>query len=1165
MAQTGFNTGFDVNIRNNANGINYDCSLQDDYYCSEFCDRIHTHNYRPDHISHTFRKKDANQQQSKSPEIPAAHICDNNCNHMYPLSQIQRNRIGKQSGKLHIGASENIGFGNKKFTYNPSEREKLSPRLRNRRRKRNRMVQEPEKMKVAKDYKITIDDKMEFPNKSAQEIGEIRNNQRMQMKIRKNLINKQRQLEKVINDNNESLIVQKNQIEKYNRNQEYQSKTEESKVEESETNRKQREINLGRVMHFGNQQQRKARPNRARINERYNNELSQKREKSIFEKDVEDDEKQEIEVTKTSMQEELIQKRHEEFKKRETEKWNQFVWELNLLQETCDKAKIVMNSCKMTKQLHNGIQAKLDRKEEISDVERNQVLSLQQLNKLEADFKQAESEYNDICKELELFENDMIDLKQVTKPSLKHLQAMNKIDKRISNISSNLDDIPVNMDSLMWDDAMGGWFHKGMPQYQTKMEILKLARINRIKPRERNQIIVRNIDKQIKSMADFNHLLDELIDDMIDFANKNKINSVWNELSNKDIVDFKSYIIDSQVYNEWNEYKVEMEKQNENGLENENMDEYYNETGLILRILLNDDGPFFNKYRLHWKQQLRDEFEQYYLQSDKILGKNAVLDFNDVQKTYQFWMYMPKQRFPNRPGIINELKDFVVKSITNNCIEKNDIVAVSRSNPKFPERVYYTIKGEMPREMPEYFGSKRYFYTVPVTDRKILSEAQQCMSFIPQCDACLLFGHRQGMGCPHIRRTLTQARKRIESNRMLSREEMMQQKKDVKVHCVGCHYCSDKWHIAKDCRNEAYCINCKKQHPAIKDFSCEKLQEMGLLIYQFEDMYKLARSQHMKPPRKPEIGEKIQWSQPWKETHDLIEALKLEEFKKIAPIILQKREVVINYKRNIAKLGKLKMKILFMEHENEVDNIYTLMNEIDLLDAATEGEIDKIIKMDKILKGGKNDISESDSEEENGNQVNNSEDDSNDDDILMGNNNNNNKEENEKDLPTPTYASNDELQQQQQSQSQTQATQNSVVSGANVIPFGEQGSSRSESKPKSKKSKSKNKKHKKKNKRASDKVSEKATNKNNNKGGILRAEINKFGKFKNGNESKQRQFIGAAIESHGIAGAKIPQNDNDNVNVRNEKQMEKIIHDNYEKVVNEVIDKEDIVLDNIEL
>ena len=214
MAQTDFNVGFDVDIRNNAQGINYDSPMQDGYhYCSDYCSAAHRHNYRPKHISHTFNRRNQQQPQQhrQSSEIPEPHICHNNCNHDHQLSQIERNRLGKQSSK--------------KFT---RKEQNMSPKVRNRRRRRNRMFQEPQKQ-VVRDYKATMDDKVEFPNKTDQEIGEIRHKQRQQRQVRKNMINKQRQLEKTLNDGSESLIVQANQIERHTNNQEYQSKTEEEK------------------------------------------------------------------------------------------------------------------------------------------------------------------------------------------------------------------------------------------------------------------------------------------------------------------------------------------------------------------------------------------------------------------------------------------------------------------------------------------------------------------------------------------------------------------------------------------------------------------------------------------------------------------------------------------------------------------------------------------------------------------------------------------------------------------------------------------------------------------------------------------------------------------------------------------------------------------------
>ena len=789
-----------------------------------------------------------------------------------------------------------------------------------------------------------------------------------------------------------------------------------------------------------------------------------------------------------------------------------------------------------------------------------------------------------------------------------------------------MDDIPINPNSLVWDDAMGGWFHKGMPQYQTKMNILKLAKANRIKPRERNQIIFRNTDVEIKSIGEFNKLIDDLIDDIIDFKNKKNELSIWNELTNKDIVDYKSYVFDFDIYNEWKQYQQALEEQpkeqqneNGNGLDKD----YYNETGLILRILLNNDGPFMIDNGADWKNSLKKEFEEYYQQSDKLLGDYVKLDFNDVQKTYTFWMYMPRERFPFKPGIINEFKNFVVESKTNINIEKSDIVAVSRSNPRYPERVYFTVKGDIPEEMPQYFGSKRYFYSEPVLDTKILSLPQKCMSWIPQCQACLIFGHRQGMGCPHIRRTLMQAKKRIDNDIGLTRAEKEQQKKQVRVGCFGCHFCSDKWHIADNCRNEAYCINCNKNHPALKDFKCEKLQEMGLEIYLYLEMYQLARSQHKKAPRRPEQGERIQWSKPWKESNSILDALQLEEFNSLEDRILQQREAVLSKKKNIAKLAKLRMKILFTKDENEIENIYNVIDEINLIDDASSEKFDEIMEMNKMLgvsKKARNDeidelIMDEDNENAFKSEIDESENNNADsDDSMKGNAGENDgfeslhakhsndmevDNEQEQEYPTPEYIPNDQLQEQQQqqqvsqsqSQSQTQnsvvsgaavvpfrqqqqqqqsqsQTQNSVVSGTVVIPFEQQQQDQHQSRQsrsrqsvpskiesKARKSKSKDKKYGK-SKKKGNKVSEKGSNKNSsNSKDIQRADFNKSERFIKGRGATQRNFVKASIQAHGIQGAKLPKGgNNDNSNIRNEKEMEKIIGKSYERIIDRALE-----------
>ena len=957
MTQAFFQARSDMSVTNNAQGINYDAQMSEERLCDENCQINHLH-IKPNSVNRTFRRiaKEGNRRFEKTIDNNfRSHVCDNNCNHSHQLTQLERNRMGRESGIKHFGSPNRIetGFGGKQFTYRPP---KINPYPRNRRPRNRRMEQLPIHPEKPDNYEISERERKENPNKTDDEIYQMIHNNYVSNKMKRNSMNNQHNMEKVICDEYESMMTKIRKYDQFQRNNDYQAKSDEIKNEEAEKNRMERENNLDRVMYFGSNRPRPPKPNRSRISERYQNELSQKRIASIFEKEKEDDEKQiQLQDERTTMQEERSKARQEKFEKRENEKWNQFILHLQSMQSELQTNEQVMKDCKMRKQRHNGAQSKMKRNEILSNDEQNDVLDEKQLEEISTEFKQAQNEYNNIINELQLFDDRIINMQEATKPTLKHLQTMNKINKRLGDDKKvdNLDDIPINTDSLVWDDAMGGWFHKGMPQYQTKMNILKLAKMNRIKPRERNQIIFRNTDVEIKNTGEFNKLIDDLIDDIVDFKNAKNEPSIWNELANKDIVEYRSYVVDFNIYSEWKAYQQALQQQtNEQKNGNENArrldEDYYNETGLILRILLNNDGPFMNNHALSWKNELRKEFDEYYRQSDKLLGKYAVLDFNDVQKTYTFWMYMPKQDFPFRPGIINEFKNFVVNSKTNLDIEMDDIVAVSRSNQKFPERVYYTIKGDVPKKMPEYYGSKRYFYSTPVLDTKILSLPQQCMSWIPQCEACMMLGHRQGMSCPHIRRTLMQAKKKIDNDIGLTISERQQQKKQLRVCCFGCHFCSDKWHIADDCKNDAYCINCGKNHPALKDFECEKLQEMGLEIFQYLEMYKLARSQHKKPPRRPERNERIQWSKPWQETHPILEALDLKEFKPLAEKFFEKQEIIISKKRNIAKLSKLRMKVLFTKDENEVENIYKLIDEINFLDNANNEKIDELMKMDKI-------------------------------------------------------------------------------------------------------------------------------------------------------------------------------------------------------------------------
>ena len=86
------------------------------------------------------------------------------------------------------------------------------------------------------------------------------------------------------------------------------------------------------------------------------------------------------------------------------------------------------------------------------------------------------------------------------------------------------------------------------------------------------------------------------------------------------------------------------------------MENWDNDTGMCLRIILNGDGPFMRKYGDEWTTKLQAEFEQNYKNcNNKAFGDNVELSFNDKTQSYQFWCHLPRQKFPNRANIETEL------------------------------------------------------------------------------------------------------------------------------------------------------------------------------------------------------------------------------------------------------------------------------------------------------------------------------------------------------------------------------------------------------------------------------------------------------------------------------------------------------------------------------
>ena len=619
---------------------------------------------------------------------------------------------------------------------------------------------------------------------------------------------------------------------------------------------------------------------------------------------------------------------------------------------------------------------------------------------------------------------------------------------------------------------------------------------------------------------------------------------------------------------EWQQFIGAMREENKDDINNEienanqnEMQDFYNETGLILRIFINNDGPFIRKHSNNWKYDLNKEFEKYYKQSKQIFGKYASLDFNDVQETYQFWMHMPKKYFSNRKGLIQEMKNIVIDSRTNKTIGPNDIISVKRSNPKFPERVYFIVKGSIPDQLPEYFGTKRYFWAQPNAVYKVYSKAQRCMSWVPQCDCCMYLGHRRGMSCPHLRKTISMAKNKIDNINGMSREEKIKRKREVRVCSFGCTYCSDKNHTQERCTNEAYCINCNENHPAIKDFdNCKKLKELGFTIYQYEDDYKAARMCYMKAPRKPEIGEYVELSPIWNETHSIDQALKLPEFASLRDKLIGDQESINNYKRNLAILSKLKMKILFTKDCDELDLIYNKIDEINVLKNGDCNQIDEILKMQHVetreeaVERSRKLAEEAKKKKEKQLNENNGKSEEKTDKMEIDENENENESENENENRNENgnEKGNDnenEVDTEMNENSRTQESREALLltpkgsdfeSGKNpkdmnLSQHSNSSKKHSKNSRKHRRRKAKDKKEKTKRK---DKVSDGINEKKQRSSNIIKLK-------KDGNKggTSMKSFVTAAVNAAGVGGAKLPSEKIHNeAKIRNKDKMDKIIH-----------------------
>ena len=1157
MSHRQSNNEMDSVTTRKAQGLRLDDWNDDDWTCSQYCTLAHEHRYRNGNsIQFNMEKQE---------------LCQNNCNKQHKhirsyreLSQIQKNRNKKGNGEMQYGEEFD---------------EPLFKPMSYRRRRRPRKAKYDLTNENNNNNNNNNGELRKFDRKlSQQRIKEAEDAKLVRIESNRSLNDA-----KKLFDRNESIVV-KSIILDQQRNKEAISKQD--KEIEIEKGWADTINNISNIMFAeGDILPESPRKNRMQIKQRFENELSQKLDGSIFENiEFEDDEKRDIlDTIKTnkqgllnaSIKQKNMRQKRKMIEKQGMKNWEQFVIELKKHSDEANGFKARIDEIKLIQQKNAIIDDKKERNEDLSEEEKVNEMNGFQKAQIQMEFEKISTDYEKLQNDLKLFENEMIDLQKVTKPTLKHFQAMNKIDRKLKKIKvidendEEKNQANIDYNSLRWDWSKGGWFHKNMTQYQTKCQILNLAAANKIKPRERNQIIIRNIASKINSISDFNCLIEDFIDEMSNFARSDNKASIWEELTNHDLVDFKSHIVDFEAFNEWKQYLEEREKEEEEKKDQNGMQDFYNETGLILRIFINNDGPFTRRYSNNWKEVLQEEFNQFYARSKQIFGKYATIDFNDVQETYVFWMHMPKKQFSNRKGIIQEMKNIVIKSKTNTFIGENDIISVKRSNPKFPERVYFTVKGSIPDKLPDYFGSKYYFWAKPVAEYKVFSPAQRCMSWVPQCDVCMYLGHRRGMSCPHLRKLVSYSKNLIENIAGISREEKNHRKKTVRICSFGCTYCSDKNHTADKCTNEAYCVNCNENHPALKDFdNCRKLKELGLTIYQYEDDYKAARMSYMKAPRKPEKGEYVELSPIWKETHSIEEAVKMPEFCSLKNKFLADYEIINNYKRNLAILSKLKMKVLFTKEDDELELINDKIDEINVLKDGKHNKIDEILReqhvetieeivekgrdieqnarkemqenkeKEKHQKPSKMEIDKDEESNDNNNDVG---------DIEMGNNNNSNEsqrdqEKREELLLTPK---NSDFEASGQEPSSLNLSQNGKKS---------KSKSKSKHKDREKGNGAGRTKRKKKDKHGS-RTQRKSKNDNKVSDGMnSKSTIAELIKIKNKNDKSNRRgtsmraFIGAAVGAAGIGGAKMPDKLDEEAEIRNEKQMTGIIN----KAVDEI-------------
>ena len=524
MSHMQSNAEMDTVTTNKAKGLrwndrDYD---YDDWTCGEYCTIRHEHRYA--------------NGKSVNFNFEQEHPCDNNCNEMHQhirtyreLSQLQKNRNKKGNREMQY-ANENSG----NFTI-------TSYRRRRRPRKSKNNSNQNENQPLRK-----------FTKQSSQEsIQKAENEKLVRIESSKNL-----NIAKKLFDPNESLMVKSMLLDQHRRREAKSKEEIEKEIEKSWAD------TLGNISNLmfaaGDNLPSAPRKDRMQIKQRYERELSQKMEESIFE--IERDEKKEEletigenrnDILNISIKEREKKRKIDVLEKRGKEDWNKFVSELKAHSDEANGFKARIEEINLILKKTAAIQDKIARKEQISEEEKNEVDVFHRI-KLQTELMKIKGNYDKLREDLKLFENEMIDLQKVTKPTLKHFQTMNKIDNRLKRINiseSTNNQFNIDYNSLRWDWSRGGWIHKNMEQYQTKVQILNLAAANKIKPRERNQIIIRNIESKVESISEFNKLIDDFIEEMNELAAKENETSIWDELSNFDLVDFKAHIVNFEAYN----------------------------------------------------------------------------------------------------------------------------------------------------------------------------------------------------------------------------------------------------------------------------------------------------------------------------------------------------------------------------------------------------------------------------------------------------------------------------------------------------------------------------------------------------------------------------------------------------------------------------------------